>query len=75
MQFGPDFAVGVTGGDQEGDEAEVYLRDGQVYAVSVPGRRTMLGVRLMSSGALSPLALITVFPGTRITSIMTPSFY
>ena len=23
--------------DQEGDEAEVYLRDGQVYAVMVPG--------------------------------------
>ncbi|HEX6921787.1 MAG TPA: DUF4388 domain-containing protein, partial [Actinomycetes bacterium] len=43
--------------DQEGDEAEVYLRDGQVYAVVVPGRRTMLGVRLMSSGALTPEAL------------------
>ena len=43
--------------DQEGDEAEVYLRDGQVYAVSVPGRRTMLGVRLMSRGALTPEAL------------------
>ena len=25
--------------DQEGDEAEVYLRDGLVYAVFVPGRR------------------------------------
>lgn len=43
--------------DQEGDEAEVYLRDGQVYAVSVPGRRVMLGVRLMSRGALTPEAL------------------
>ena len=43
--------------DQEADEAEVFLRDGQVYAVSVPGRRTMLGVRLMSSGALTPEAL------------------
>ncbi|MEP6761114.1 MAG: DUF4388 domain-containing protein [Sporichthyaceae bacterium] len=43
--------------DQEGDEAEVYLRDGQVYSVFVPGRRTMLGVRLMSSGALTPEAL------------------
>ncbi|HET9944336.1 MAG TPA: DUF4388 domain-containing protein, partial [Actinomycetes bacterium] len=43
--------------DQEGDEAEVFLRDGQVYAVSVPGRRVMLGVRLMSSGALTPEAL------------------
>ena len=43
--------------DQEGDEAEVYLRDGQVYAVNVPGRRVMLGVRLMSRGALTPEAL------------------
>ncbi len=43
--------------DQEGDEAEVYLRDGQVYAVTVPGRRVMLGVRLMSRGALTPEAL------------------
>ena len=43
--------------DQEGDEAEVYLRDGQVYSVNVPGRRVMLGVRLMSRGALTPEAL------------------
>ena len=43
--------------DQEGDEAEVYLRDGAVYAVTVPGRRVMLGVRLMSRGALTPEAL------------------
>ncbi len=43
--------------DQEGDEAEVYLRDGEVYAVMVPGRRVMLGVRLMSRGALTPEAL------------------
>ncbi|MDQ1614106.1 MAG: hypothetical protein QOJ60_45, partial [Actinomycetota bacterium] len=43
--------------DQEGDEAEVFLRDGLVYSVFVPGRRTMLGVRLMSRGALTPEAL------------------
>ncbi|MGH8894006.1 MAG: DUF4388 domain-containing protein, partial [Actinomycetes bacterium] len=43
--------------DQEGDEAEVYLRGGDVYAVMVPGRRVMLGVRLMSRGALTPEAL------------------
>jgi hypothetical protein len=43
--------------DQEGEEAEVFLREGDVYAVSVPGRRTMLGVRLMSRGALTPEAL------------------
>jgi hypothetical protein len=54
-------ASGATGcllvRDQEGDEAEVFLRDGEVYAVSVPGRRVMLGVRLMSRGALTPEAL------------------
>mgnify|MGYP006198276879 CR=1 FL=1 len=54
-------ASGATGclvvRDQEGDEAEVYLRDGDVYAVMVPGRRVMLGVRLMSRGALTPEAL------------------
>ncbi|MEO7981735.1 MAG: DUF4388 domain-containing protein, partial [Sporichthyaceae bacterium] len=43
--------------DPEGDEAEVFLRDGQVYAVGVPGRRVLLGVRLMSRGALTPEAL------------------
>ncbi|MHB1740725.1 MAG: DUF4388 domain-containing protein [Actinomycetes bacterium] len=43
--------------DEEGDEAEVYLRDGMVYAVFVPGRRPMLGARLISSGSLTPEAL------------------
>ncbi len=40
-----------------GTEAEVFLRDGRVYAVTVPGRRPLLGVRLLSSGALGPAAL------------------
>jgi hypothetical protein len=43
--------------DNEGDESEVYLRDGLVYAVAVPSRRATLGARLMSSGALTPDAL------------------
>ena len=43
--------------DPAGDDAEVFLKDGKVYAVAVPGRRAMLGARLMSSGALSPDAL------------------
>jgi chemotaxis protein histidine kinase CheA len=43
--------------DPEGDEAQVYLREGGIYAVNVPGRRAMLGVRLVSSGALRPEAL------------------
>ncbi len=43
--------------DGNGDEAEVFLREGLVYAVSVPGRRMMLGARLLSCGALTPEAL------------------
>jgi len=43
--------------DPDGDHSSVWFRDGLVYAVSVPGRRPLLGVRLMSSGALTPEAL------------------
>src|SRR3954453_11203866 len=39
------------------EEAEVYLRDGLVYAVFVPGRRPLLGSRLTSSGELAPESL------------------
>ena len=43
------------------DEAKVYLRGGNVYAVSVPapasGSRPTLGARLVTSGALGPEAL------------------
>lgn len=37
-----------------GDEGLVWFRDGQVYAASVPGRRPLLGVRLVTAGAISP---------------------
>jgi hypothetical protein len=37
-----------------GDEGLVWFRDGQVYAVSVPGRRPLLGIRLVTAGAISP---------------------
>src|SRR3954451_4158269 len=43
--------------DSGGEDAEVYLRDGLVYSVYVPGRRPMLGSRLTSSGALAPETL------------------
>jgi len=43
--------------EPEGEQATVWFRDGDVYAVSVPGRRPLLGVRLMSSGVLTPEAL------------------
>ena len=40
--------------DGSGGEGLVWLRDGQIYAVSVPGRRPLLGVRLVTAGAISP---------------------
>src|SRR5665213_2595581 len=43
--------------DVSGEDAEVYLRDGLVYSVYVPGRRPLLGSRLMSSGSLAPETL------------------
>ena len=43
--------------DVNGEDAEVYLRDGLVYSVFVPGRRPLLGSRLMSSGSLAPETL------------------
>ncbi len=43
--------------DAGGEDAEVYLRDGLVYSVFVPGRRPLLGSRLMSSGSLAPETL------------------
>lgn len=43
--------------DEQGAQAELYLRDGQVYAVTVPGRRPRLGARLTTSGALDPARL------------------
>jgi len=43
----------LTIANSEGDEGLVWYRDGQVYAVSVPGRRPLLGVRLITAGAIS----------------------
>ncbi len=43
--------------DDGNDEALVYLKDGNVYSIYVPGRRPQLGARLVSSGALEPEAL------------------
>jgi hypothetical protein len=43
--------------EPQGEQSTVWFRDGYVYAVSVPGRRPLLGVRLMSSGVLTPEAL------------------
>ncbi len=43
--------------DPDGEEAQVWMRDGYIYSVSVPGRRALLGARLLSSGNLAPEAL------------------
>lgn len=43
--------------DPNSDVATVWLRDGRLYTVSVPGRRALLGVRLVSSGVLTSQAL------------------
>jgi hypothetical protein len=51
--------------DGVGDEAKVYVRGGQVYAVQVPGRRPQLGARLVSSGSLGPEALAEALEAQR----------
>lgn len=38
-------------------EAEIYLRSGLLYSISVPGTRPQVGVRLMAGGYLAPEAL------------------
>lgn len=47
----------LTVSNPDGEQSIVWFRDGRVYSVSVPGRRPLLGVRLMSSGALTPESL------------------
>ncbi|MEO6822478.1 MAG: DUF4388 domain-containing protein, partial [Candidatus Nanopelagicales bacterium] len=47
----------LTVSEPDGEHSTVWFRDGLVYSVSVPGRRPLLGVRLMSSGALTPESL------------------
>src|SRR3954466_475814 len=51
--------------DLDGDEALVFLKNGLVYAVSVPGRRPQLGARLISSGALAPEGLADALEAQR----------
>ncbi|MFL6240129.1 MAG: DUF4388 domain-containing protein, partial [Actinomycetes bacterium] len=51
--------------DPAGEEALVYLKNGLVYAVTVPGRRPQLGARLISSGALAPEGLADALEAQR----------
>src|SRR3954453_21850413 len=68
--------------DGVGEEAKVFLRGGQVYSVQVPGRRPLLGARLVSSGALAPEALAealeaqrTELQGWRLGELLVPLGY
>jgi hypothetical protein len=47
------------------DEAQLYLKQGLVYAVQVPGARPQLGSKLVSSGALAPEALADALEAQR----------
>jgi hypothetical protein len=49
----------------DGEEAQLYLKAGLVYAVQVPGRRPQLGSKLVSSGALAPEALADALEAQR----------
>ncbi|MDQ6650191.1 MAG: DUF4388 domain-containing protein, partial [Actinomycetota bacterium] len=51
--------------DAADEEALIYLKSGDVYAVSVPGRRPQLGARLVTSGALGPEALAEALEAQR----------
>src|SRR3954453_2101373 len=51
--------------DPEGDEALIYFKVGQVYAISVPGRRPQPGAKLVSSGALAPEELADALEAQR----------
>ena len=51
--------------DPASETAKIFLRGGRVYAVNAPGRRPQLGLRLVSSGALSPEALAEALEAQR----------
>ncbi len=38
----------------DGESSHVWLREGRVYALAVPGYRPALGIRLLSGGLISP---------------------
>jgi hypothetical protein len=48
-----------------GDEALIFVKNGLIYSVSVPGTRPQLGAKLVSSGALAPEALAEALEAQR----------
>ena len=66
LDLGAQQATGcLTVLDAAAEEAEVYLKEGLVYSVFVPGRRPLLGFRLVSSGDLAPEALAEALEAQR----------
>ena len=57
LTFAQDEVTGCLHVNSEPDEAAVYFKNGDIYAVSIPGLRSKLGAKLVSSGALTPDAL------------------
>jgi hypothetical protein len=51
--------------DSAGNEAQVYLRSGLLYSISVPSSRPHLGAKFVSSGALAPEALAEALEAQR----------
>ena len=52
-----DATGSLTVTDLSNDMATMWLRDGRLYTISVPGRRALLGSRMVSSGVLTTQAL------------------
>jgi hypothetical protein len=52
-----DATGSLTVTDLSNDMATMWLRDGRLYTISVPGRRALLGARMVSSGVLTTQAL------------------
>jgi hypothetical protein len=68
MDLARDSATGclvIVDDGADGDEAQLFLKQGLVYAVQVPGARPQLGSKLVSSGALAPEALADALEAQR----------
>jgi hypothetical protein len=65
LQLGGDRETGCLKVNDGQAEAEVYFREGDIYAVAIPGLRSRLGAKLVSSGALTPDALAQALDAQR----------
>ncbi len=65
LTFAQDEVTGCLHVASDPDEATVYFKHGDIYAVSIPGLRSKLGAKLVSSGALTPDALADALEAQR----------